>query len=145
MVVGAILLWAFADRYVHPSTVALIVVGLMLTCGLLSWNDILRNREAWKALVPLATPVTLAGGLSRTGFIIWFAEGVSGAKKSLPPIATMIVLITVYFFSHYLFASITAHVTAMMPIMIEIGARSPGVPVEEFAMLLAFSHGLMGI
>ena len=145
LVVGAILLWAFADRYVHPSTVALIVVGLMLTCGLLSWNDILRNREAWKALVPLATPVTLAGGLSRTGFIIWFAEGVSGAKKSLPPIATMIVLITVYFFSHYLFASITAHVTAMMPIMIEIGARSPGVPVEEFAMLLAFSHGLMGI
>ena len=57
----------------------------------------------------------------------------------------MILLITVYFFSHYLFASITAHVTAMMPIMIEIGVRSPGVPVEEFAMLLAFSHGLMGI
>jgi len=33
----------------------------------------------------------------------------------------------------------------MMPIMLAIGARSPGVPVEQFALLLAFTHGLMGV
>ena len=57
----------------------------------------------------------------------------------------MTILVGVYFFSHYLFASITAHVTAMLPIMIAVGARTPGVPVEVFALLLAYTHGLMGV
>jgi L-tartrate/succinate antiporter len=145
LVCVAILLWVFADKYVHPTTVALTVVGLMLVLGLLSWDEVLANHESWKALFLLATLVTLAGGLSRTGFVAWFAEGAAFATNSLPPTATMAVLLTVYFFSHYLFASITAHVTAMMPIMLAIGARSPGIPVEQFALLLAFSHGLMGV
>jgi len=145
LVCFAILLWVFADRYVHPTTVALTVVGLMLVVGLLSWDDVVANHESWKALILMATLVTLAGGLNRTGFVAWFAEGMSFATSALPPLATIAALLAVYFFSHYMFASITAHVTAMMPIMLAIGARSPGVPIEQFALLLAFSHGLMGV
>lgn len=145
LIFGAILSWVFADAYVHATTVALAVVGLMLVFRLLSWDDVLTNHEAWKALILLATLVTLANGLSRTGFVTWFATGASGVTSGMSPISTMIILMTVYFSSHYLFASITAHVTAIMPIMLEIGARTPGVPMEQFALLLAFSHGLMGV
>lgn len=59
--------------------------------------------------------------------------------------AMMLALIVVYFLAHYLFASITAHVTAMMPIMLSVGAAIPGFPLLEFALLLALSHGLMGV
>jgi L-tartrate/succinate antiporter len=145
LILLAIFLWVFASDYMHPTTVALMVVGLMLASRLLTLDDVVANHESWKALILLATLVTLAGGLNRTGFVSWFAEGIAGSIGALPPLATMAVLLTVYYFSHYLFAGITAHVTAMMPIMLAIAARSPGVPIEKFALLLAFSHGLMGV
>jgi L-tartrate/succinate antiporter len=145
LVLLAILLWVFASNHLHPTTVALMVIGLMLVLRLLTWDDVASNHESWKALTLMATLVTLAGGLSRTGFVTWFAEGVSHNIGVLSPIAAMAVLLSVYFFSHYMFASITAHVTAMMPIMLAIGTRIPGVPGEKFALLLAFTHGLMGV
>ena len=57
-----------------------------------------------------------------------------------------LALVTVYFFAHDWFASITAHVTAMMPIMLSIStACIPGFPIAGFALLLALTHGLMGV
>ncbi len=63
----------------------------------------------------------------------------------LPPITMALALVVIYFFAHYLFASITAHVTAMMPIMLSVGAAIPNFPLSGFAILLALSHGLMGV
>ena len=56
-----------------------------------------------------------------------------------------VTLVVVYFFSHYLIASITAHVAAIMPIMLSVGAAIPGFALDGFGMLLALSHGLMGL
>ncbi len=39
----------------------------------------------------------------------------------------MIVLVLVFFFTHYLFASITAHATALLPVMLAVGATIPGM------------------
>ena len=41
---------------------------------------------------------------------------------ALSPTTAMIVLVLVFFFTHYLFASITAHTTAMLPVMLAVGA-----------------------
>jgi L-tartrate/succinate antiporter len=117
----------------------------MLLTGVLLFDDVISNQEAWKALVLMATLVTMADGLNRTGFVRWFAEGTAGQLSMLPPMAMAVALVTVYFFAHYLFASITAHVTALMPIMLTIGIATPGFPLFGFALLLALSHGLMGV
>ena len=37
----------------------------------------------------------------------------------------MIILVSVFFFSHYMFASSTAHATAMMPVMLAVGRDDP--------------------
>jgi L-tartrate/succinate antiporter len=113
--------------------------------GLVTFDDVVSNREAWKALMLMATLVTLAGGLSGTGFVRWFAEGAAGGMAGMPPLLIVILLTTTYFFTHYLFASITAHVTAMMPIMLSVGANIPGLPLTQFALLLALTHGFMGV
>ena len=97
------------------------------------------------AVTMLATLVTMADGLNRTGFVRWFAEAAADPLTILSPTLTAIALVIVYFFSHYLFASITAHVGAMMPIMLSVGAVIPNFPLFGFAMLLALSHGLMGV
>ena len=141
----AISAWVFAGSYVHPTTVALIVIGLMMLLRVLTLDDIVGNHESWKALILLATLVTLAGGLIRTGFVVWLADNVAEPIVASSPMIAIFILLTVYFFSHYLFASITAHVAAMMPITLAIAARHPGIPAVEFALLLSFTHGLMGV
>ncbi len=145
LVLAAVVLWVFASSAIHPTTVALVVIVLLLATGVITWDDAIGNRDAWQALTLLATLVVLADGLSRTGFVHWFATTASAPLAALPPFAAAAILVALYFFSHYLFAGITAHVTAMMPITISVAAAIPGVALDRFALLLAYSHGLMGV
>jgi len=57
----------------------------------------------------------------------------------------MLVLVLVFFFTHYLFASVTAHVTALLPVMLAVGATIPGIDMPVFALLLCLTLGIMGI
>jgi L-tartrate/succinate antiporter len=63
----------------------------------------------------------------------------------LPPTMVLVALITVYFFSHYCFSSLTAHTTAMMPIMLGVGLGIPGLAPEKLALGLALTTGIMGV
>jgi L-tartrate/succinate antiporter len=44
-----------------------------------------------------------------------------------------------------MFASLTAHATALLPVMLATGIAVPGMPARPFAMLMVFSLGLMGV
>ncbi len=59
----AILLWIFGGSFINATTVALVIVSIMLLTGIVTWDDVVSNREAWKALTLLATLVTLSDGL----------------------------------------------------------------------------------
>ena len=50
-----------------------------------------------------------------------------------------------FFMIHYMFASLTAHTTAILPVMLAVGAAIPGLPIRTFAMLLCYSLGIMGV
>lgn len=141
----AILLWILGAPYINATTAALVVVSIMLLADVVTWDDVVSNREAWKTLTLLATLVTLADGLNRTGFVGWFAETIAQAMGGLSPNLTIVGLVGVYFFSHYLFASLTAHATAMLPILLSLGLSMPGVPFEKLALMLGLTQGIMGV
>lgn len=141
----AILFWIFGGAHINATTVALAVVSVMLLVGVVTWDDLVANREAWKALTLLATLVTLSDGLSRTGLVGWFAESAAGAMTGLSPNLTIAGIVGTYFLSHYLFASLTAHAAAMLPILLPLGLNMPGVPFDKLALLLGLSQGLMGV
>jgi L-tartrate/succinate antiporter len=141
----AIALWIFGGKLVEAATAALIVISLMLLLRLVSWQDVVANKDAWNVLVLLATLFGLAEGLNKVGFVGWFAKGSAAALVGLPPTLVMAALIAVFFLVHYMFASITAHATAMLPVVLAAGASVPGVPVKAFALLLCYSLGVMGI
>lgn len=145
LVVLALGLWIFGGEWVDATTAALVVVSLMLIIGVLTWDDMLANKQAWNTLVWFATLVALADGLGRTGFVGWFAKALAGHLGGIAPTSAMIVLVAVFFFSHYMFASITAHTTAMLPVMLAAGAAIPGMPVAQLTMLLVLTLGIMGI
>jgi len=57
----------------------------------------------------------------------------------------MIVLLALFFVLHYVFASVDAYTTALLPVILLTGAAIPGVPVKEFALLLCMELGIMGV
>ncbi|WP_233886867.1 anion permease [Paraburkholderia flagellata] len=145
LVLVALALWIFADDYVNPTTAALMVIAFMLVTGVVTWDDMLANKQAWNTFAWFATLVSLADGLSKTGFVKWFANMMSHHMSGFSPILAAVVLVLIFFFTHYMFASVTAHATAMLPVMLTVGSTIPGMPMEAFALLLALTLGLMGI
>jgi len=57
----------------------------------------------------------------------------------------MILLVVIFFLVHYMFASLTAHTTAVLPVVMAAGLAVPDMPVKTFALLLSFAIGLMGV
>jgi L-tartrate/succinate antiporter len=145
LAVLALCFWIFGRALVDATSVAIAVVALMVVCRIVTWEDVLANKQAWNILVWFATLVTLAEGLNRVGFITWFTRSASSALAGLPPTVIMLALVGVFFFVHYLFASLTAHTTAVLPVVLAAGAAVPGIPIAKFAMLLCYSLGIMGV
>ena len=145
LVLMALVLWILGASFVNATTVALIVVAMMLITRVFTWDDMLKYPAAWNTLAWFATLVTLADGLNRVGFVKWFAEMAAGQLGGVSPTIAMVILIALFFFSHYMFASVTAHTTAMMPVMLAAGSAIPGLPTHPYALLLCLTLGIMGV
>ena len=145
LIILALLLWIFGSKIIDATTVALVIIGLMVVGGIVKWEDILGNKAAWNVLVWVATVVTLADGLNKVGFITWFAKVVSVFLMGMSPVVMMAILVAIFFFIHYMFANITSHTVAVLPVIIAAGAVLPGMPVKTFGMLLCYCLGIMGI
>jgi L-tartrate/succinate antiporter len=145
LVVIALALWIFAGEVVNATTAAILVISLMLVTRVVTWDDIVANKAAWNTLAWFATLVALADGLNRVGFVKWFADGVAAGMTGYTPFAAMIALVLVFYFTHYLFASVTAHVTALLPVMLAVGTTIPGMNMAQVALLLCLTLGIMGM
>ena len=145
LVVMALVLWIGGSAYINATTVALAVVCLMLMTGAFSWRDMLTDSAAWNTLVWFGTLVALADGLSRVGFVTWLAHLIGNELVGTPPTLALVALVVAFWMLHYLFASGTAHTTALLPVMLAVGTAIPGISGVQLALLLATQLGLMGI
>jgi L-tartrate/succinate antiporter len=145
LVTGALVLWIAGAGVVHPTAVALVVMALMVVTRVVTWQEMAGHAPAWDMLLRLALLVTVADGLSRTGFVGWMAHGLGRQLSGLAPPVAAAGLVAAYYLSHYLFATTTAHATAIFPVMLGVGIAIPGLAIGPFAVLLAVSHGLMGV
>lgn len=145
LVLIALVLWIFGSDYVNPTTTALVVICLMLLVGIVTWDDIVKNSAAWNTLAWFATLIALADGLNRVGFVKWFANNIAAHMGGFSPTVAIFILIAVFFLSHYMFASVTAHVTAMLPVMLAVGSTIPNMPMQQYSLLLCLTLGIMGI
>jgi L-tartrate/succinate antiporter len=117
----------------------------MLVTGVVSWDEVLGYRRAWSFLVWFATLVTLADGLKKVGFLGWFAAGAADTVRGLPMMVQVAFVVTVFFVAHYMFASLTAHATALLPALLTAIVAAPGLPVVVVTLALSYTLGLMGI
>lgn len=145
LVVIALGLWIFGGSVIDPTLAAFVAISLMLMCRVVSWEDILGNKSAWNVFAWFATLFVLAEGLNKVGFVAWFGRAAAGHLAGYSPTVVMMALVALFFLIHYMFASLTAHTAAVLPVILAAGVAVPGMPIRTFALLLVFSLGLMGV
>jgi citrate:succinate antiporter/L-tartrate/succinate antiporter len=133
------------SNFIHPTAVVLLIASAMWLLRVVSWDDLVGDREAWSVFLYFAMMLTLADGLNRTGFIGWFARRSTGPMQGIDPQIAMAMLLALFFWSHYLFASITSHALAVLPVVLAVAQGMPGVDAPLLALLCTYSLGLMGV
>jgi len=114
----------------------------MILTGVISWDDLLEYKQAWNMLIWFGTLVALADGLKIVGFLKWFAGATSGMLKGLPIMWIVILMVAIYYLVHYMFASLTAHATALLPIFLAAVVIVPDMPLKLVSMLLCYTSGI---
>jgi len=145
LAVAALVGWIAASHWISPVVVALAVISVMLLSGVVSWNDLLADKQAWSVLVWFATLVAMAEGLSSVGFLSWFGSRAAAYMTRMPLIPMLVAAVAVFFLIHYLFASITAQAAALLPVFLLAVLSVNGVPAKAVTLMLVYSLGLMGI
>jgi DASS family divalent anion:Na+ symporter len=135
-------LWILGDTLdVHSTVTALLGLVVLLVSTVLTWEDILNERGAWDTLVWFAALVMMASFLNSLGLIPWFSETMGGVVEGIGWVAAFLILSLVYFYSHYFFASNTAHVSSMYGAFLAV-AIVVGTPPVLAALVLAFFSNL---
>lgn len=136
-------LWIFGPKQLdmNATTAALVGLGVLLLSTVLTWSDVLNERGAWDTLVWFAALVMMATQLNKLGLIPWFSDTMGSAVAGYNWVPAFLLLSLVYFYSHYLFASNTAHVSAMYAAFLAV-AVVVGTPPLLAALVLAFFSNL---
>jgi divalent anion:Na+ symporter, DASS family len=137
-----LVLWIFGSQLdIGATTAALVGLGVLLFTTVLTWEDIKAEKGAWDTLVWFAALVMMASFLNELGLIPWFSEWMGGLVQGYNWVPAFLILSLVYFYSHYLFASNTAHVSAMYAAFLAV-ALVVGTPPMLAALVLAFFSNL---
>jgi citrate:succinate antiporter/L-tartrate/succinate antiporter len=136
--------WLGAN-YINATMVVLVIISLLLITGVVEFNDIISEKSAWEVFFYFTSLLTLASGLNEIGFIKWVAEGFAKNLGTMSPTMVTIMLVTLFFWIHYGFSSITSHTAAVLPVVLAVGTGMPGVDVPTLTLLCLYSLGLMGV
>ncbi|MBX5495998.1 MAG: DASS family sodium-coupled anion symporter [Bryobacteraceae bacterium] len=119
-------------------------VALLLT-GVLTWEDVKSERAAWDIFVWYGGLLRLGKALNDAGVTSEFAKTVASAFEHTGWVPLFAVALLVYFYAHYGFASITAHILAMFPPFLAVLAAKGaplGLLVFAFACFANLAAGL---
>lgn len=129
-----------------PTVVAFVGLFTLIITGTLDWDDVLSEKSAWDTLVWFGALVMMAEQLNKLGVVGWFTEAMKGAiiASGMGWKAIACVLVLAFVFSHYLFASTTAHISAMLLAFLGVGALLiPPDYVIPFMLMMTASSAIM--
>ncbi|MGL4250217.1 MAG: DASS family sodium-coupled anion symporter [Aeromonas sp.] len=132
--VGLVGLWVGGGNLgLDATTVAFLGLSALLLLGVLSWHDVKGHSAAFDTLIWFSVLMGMADNLKRVGFTGWLGDELSGFMHStlggLGIIPMLLVVMGLYLFTSYAFASATAKVVALAPVI--AGALlMVGVPAE---------------
>jgi divalent anion:Na+ symporter, DASS family len=136
------ILWMTINLHgIDYATVALIGISVLLVTGVLDWEDLISEKAAWAVFIWYGGLIRMAEALGQTDIPKRFAESSASLTTGWKWWLALASLLLIYFYAHYVFASITAHVTAMfVPFLIVILAA--GAPTYLAVLSLAYFSNL---
>ncbi|MBI1721287.1 2-oxoglutarate translocator [Lactobacillus crispatus] len=141
----SIVLWVLSGFFKIPQLdatfVAFLAVTILMTTGVLTMQDALKETGAWNILIWLSILMFMAGKLISYGFIDWFSKLVQNGLHGVSWGFVLAILVLLLFYTHYFFASGTAHMTALYLPFLSV-AVATGAPLGLSAMLLAFTGAI---
>jgi len=108
------LLWLTTSwHHIDYAITALAGLAALLAGGVLTWEDVLSERSGWDVFVWYGAIYQMARALGEAGITRAFAQVAGQATTGVPWPAALVVLLFIYLYSHYAFATITARVSAL--------------------------------
>ena len=118
---------------------------MLLVTGAMAWSTATTERAAWDVFVWYGGLLRMGEILNATGATKFFAESVGALFAGIPWLLVLLAILVIYFYTHYAFASITAHVLAMFPpfvvLLVSIGVP-PQLAVYSLLCLANLPAGL---
>ncbi len=135
-------LWVLGSFLGVDATVAALVgLSILLATNVLNWDDILKEQNAWHSFIWLSVLLTMSNYLTEFGMIGWFGDHMQGWVSTFHWLTALIAISLIYFYAHYAFASITAHISSMYSAFV-IVAITAGAPPYMVVLLMAFLSSL---
>lgn len=119
-------------------------VALLIT-GVLSWDDVKNEKAAWDIFIWYGGLLMLGKALNEAKVTSEFARIVADQFGGTGWAVLFVAALLIYFYAHYAFASITAHLLAMFPPFLAVLLAKdapPGLVVFAFACFANLSAGL---
>lgn len=140
--VAVVAMWISAFWHGIDSTViAMVGISVLLITGVLEWRDLINETNAWDVFIWYGGLVMMAAELSKTNITTIFATGVASVIGGWSWPIGLAVLALVFFYAHYAFASITAHVMAMFVPFLAV-TLALGAPAGLTVLLLTYFANL---
>lgn len=139
-------LWVTASyNHLEIGVTALLGACVLLLTGVLDWEDVKNEKAAWDIFVWYGGLLRLGKALGEVGVTTAFAQNVGAHFSGAGWFVLFGGALLVYFYAHYGFASITAHLLAMFApfAAVLVGKGAPiGLIMYSFAIFANFAAGL---
>lgn len=141
--VGALALWGTSElTHMNATGVGMLAVAILILSGVLTWKDVLEEKGAWDTMFWMGSLIALASALSKSGFIKTVSTMAGDAIQSagLSWLAAFMILVLIYVYSHYAFASVSAHISAMYAAFLSVSVVVGAPPLLAAIAFAALSN-----
>jgi DASS family divalent anion:Na+ symporter len=129
----------------NANAIGVALAAFLFVTGAVAWKDVLGDKAAWDTVVWFGAIISLAGGLTKLGFVKWMGASFAAMLTGYDWMLAFIILGLGYIYLHYVFATASGHVAALfVPFAtVAIGAGAP--PMMVAICFSIFSNFMWGI
>ena len=143
---GIVLTWMTTQLHgLDVTLVAFLGLAVLVATDVLPWSDALAEKNGWDVFIWYGGLLTMGEVLNRVGSTTALATFVGSWFVGWSWPLVLFATIVIYFYAHYAFASITAHMVAMFPpfvvMLIQMGTP-PTLAVYALACTTNLTAGL---
>lgn len=140
---SALFMWIATDM--HSTVVAMGAAAMLLSTGILKWDDVLGERSCWDCLIWVSALMQMASLIASGGSLVLFSEFISPLVQGIPWWLTFASISALYVFTQYFFAGLTPHIMALYAPFLVICVMAGTPPLLAAILLGAFSNVCGGL